>query len=191
MKVLIAAIAASLAVDIQGLSPMPCPDVATYYADADTSSGARLEIDQTDWESPVAKVYSAGGDELYDMSVFPCHQDVYVSPNGKIVLYDGNHYFPQWMTDPDEKRDVTISTVYVTGQHERDIKFFADLNGDLIPETGDEDWFRHDYGYVGRQFEIEEVKWDENTIQYEGLKGQDGVNIPLIIYGEPQLEVLA
>ena len=78
------------------------------------------------------------------------------------------------MDDPNIRSDVTLSTVYKNGVKARDVMYFADLNGELI--LGDRSPL--DYGYVSRQFKIEDIDWNSNQIVYNG---QHEVAVPLLI----------
>jgi len=170
MRLAIAAIATMYtSVSVLGLSPMPCEDQTL-----ELSSGVRLEVDADDW---VSTVYAADGSLMYEMNEIPCHEDVYMSEDGSILILDGNTYFPSMMSDPNPRSDVTISTVYQNGVKAREVMYFADLNGELIPGDSEDDLWRQ-YGYVDRQFEIEDIDWNSNQILYNG---QDEVSVPLLI----------
>ena len=160
-------------VSVHGLRPAPCEDQVM-----ELPSGVRLEVDAENW---VSKVFAADGSLMYEMDVIPCREDKYMSDDGSLLVFDGNFYFPHWMRDPNTRQDtdVTISTVYQYGVKAREVMYFADLNGELIPEDSVDDFdLPRAYGYVDRQFTIGKIAWDNNEIVYYG---QDEVAVPLLI----------
>lgn len=145
------------------MRPAPFDEEYTF----NTPSGVRLvstnEHDGGYSTDGVTKVFGADGNILYEMPVFTGRRDIYLSPNGSVIVLDGQVYFgPSVMRQSDKSphsTDKVVTSVYLEGKLWRDIMYDTDLDGKPVEkEIGG--------GWAERPFTLD-VSWERNVLVYD------------------------
>lgn len=146
MKVLILLFTASflLTRGIRAMKPAPFDKEYTF----DAPSGVRLVSTNNEHSSGhgVTKVFGADGYILYEMPVFTGRRDIYLSPDGSVIVLDGQYYFgPRLMrptSSPHWKDQIVTS---VTSVFQKNSGRISGTN-----QTSMENWWRKNLAVVGQ-----------------------------------------
>jgi hypothetical protein len=174
MKVLILLFTASflLTRGIRAMKPAPFDKEYTF----DAPSGVRLVSTNNEHSSGhgVTKVFGADGYILYEMPVFTGRRDIYLSPDGSVIVLDGQYYFgPRLMrpTSSPHWKDQIVTSVFLEGKLWKDIRYESDLNGKVVEEE-------FGGGWAGRTFTLD-VSWERNVLTYDMENASEKLEVVL------------
>jgi len=144
----------------------PAPFDAKYTYNA--PSGVKLVSIRDDGDgysiNGVTTVFGADGSTLYKMHIFTGRRSIYLSPDGSVVVLDGNIYFGQGlMRSSSFDDDQIVTSVYQKGKVWKEIRYKSDLNGETLEK-------QLGGGWAERPFEID-VSWDRNLLIYDMKDG--------------------
>jgi len=158
--------------------PAPFDDEYT----CESPSGARLVSTRRtdDIEGYAAegttRVYGADGTLLYEMPVFVGRRETHLSPDGSVVVLDGDEHFgtglmrsTRFMEEDGDEDDgeggaQVVASVYLNGELWRELTYEGDLKGPPVPadpmkEIGG--------GFAWRREELEsEVDWEGRALTF-------------------------
>jgi len=147
---------------IHAMRPVPFDEEYTF----DAPSGVKLVSTNSEGgglsTDGVTKVFGADGSILYEMPVFTGRRHIYLSPNGSIIVLDGNIYFGTDLMRPtsfSDGEDQVITSIYLNGNLWKDIMYDKDLNGKPVKEL-------YGGGWAKRPFTLD-VSWERNVLTYD------------------------
>eukprot|EP00571_Detonula_confervacea_P016758 CAMPEP_0172297478 /NCGR_PEP_ID=MMETSP1058-20130122/487_1 /TAXON_ID=83371 /ORGANISM="Detonula confervacea, Strain CCMP 353" /LENGTH=165 /DNA_ID=CAMNT_0013006635 /DNA_START=109 /DNA_END=606 /DNA_ORIENTATION=- len=156
------------------MRPAPFDEEYTF----DAPSGVRLVSTNNEHgghsTDGVTQVFGADGNILYEMPVFTGRRDIYLSPDGAVIVLDGEIYYGPSLMRPTESphwTDQVVTSVYLEGKLWRDIRYETDLNGKPVKEE-------YGGGWASRTFTLD-VSWERNVLTYDMEDASEKVEISL------------
>jgi len=79
----------------------------------------------------VSTIFDADGNILYEMPIFTGRRSVYLSPDGSVVVLDGEIYFGDGLMKVGSyyNEDTVITSIYNKGEIWGEVKYERDLDG--------------------------------------------------------------
>lgn len=154
------------------------------YSYTDPSSGIRLVStnngDDGYSTEGVSTIFDVDGNILYEMPIFIGRRSVYLSPDGSVVVLDGEIYFGDGLMRVGSyyNEDTVITSIYNKGEMWGEVKYQRDLDGNP-PDPR----YVLGGGWVDRSFTLS-ADWDRNVLHYE-FENKDDVDIPLPLEHPP------
>ena len=155
------------------------------YSYTDPSSGIRLVStnngdDGYSTEGAVSTIFDADGNILYEMPIFTGRRSIYLSPDGSVVVLDGEFYWGDGLmrVGGEYNEDTVITSIYNKGEMWGEVKYERDLDGDP-PDPR----YVLGGGWADRSFTLS-ADWDRNVLHYE-FENKDDVDIPLPLEHPP------
>ena len=149
------------------------------YSYIDPSTGMRLvsTINGDDGYTTegVSTIFDNDGDILYEMPIFTGRRSIYLSPDGSVVVLDGEMYWGDGLMKVSSyyNEDTVITSIYNKGEIWGEVKYERDLDGNH-PDPRDV----LGGGWVDRSFTLS-ADWDRNVLHYEFENKEIDIPLPL------------
>jgi len=154
------------------------------YSYIDPSTGMRLVStnngDDGYTTEGVTTIFDTDGNILYEMPILTGRRSIYLSPDGSVVVLDGEMYWGDGLMRVGSyyNEDTVITSIYNKGEIWGEVKYERDLDGnppDPREILGG--------GWVDRSFTLS-ADWNRNVLHYE-FENKENVDISLPLEHPP------
>ena len=142
------------------------------YSYTDPNSGIRLVSTYGGFSTNgVTQVFGTDGNIIYEIPVFMGRRTPYLSPNGAVLILDGEIYYGSNIMSTSGD-DTVVTTVYQDGSMWREVMYKQDLDGKMPTRVRGGGWAERNSLFTLN------VSWDASALIYDMVDAETRI-IPL------------